>query len=572
MKLQDMKETVSKYAETISQILEVSVVVVDTKLERVGNTYQYPHKPTPIRRNSIIGQVITKGEPMAVDSIESCSICRDCPNFHECDIKGVIAVPILLGEEIIGAFCLIVPQSRNILFRNLKSSIAFLENMAELLSEKISSAKRYEDLSAIRRDRELIMDVIEDAIVSTDRRGAIDYLNDKFESCFGLNQELIGTNIQSVVDQPVIKEMLHAPNHASGRLICHKNTLRGRTFYGFVRCYPKTFGGEEHGILFVFRSLSNVNTELNEISGHRTSVLFNHFWGQGREMQALLEQAKLLATTDESILIEGEDGTGKESMAKAIHNFSNRADEYFVSVDCSSTALVELDRELFGYDAELGQVVGIGKVRLAHKGTLLFVNINQMPLYFQEQVARFIKTRHIEVGNFDGPLVDTRLLFTSSEDLYTLMKRGHFCEELYFRIIKNRIRIPSVRERTHTDNVTALESAIKYFKKMNHKPRLTFEREALKALCDYSWPGNIQQIETAINRLVYICNTTVTAEDVYRVGITDSRKLVCSIEELEREQITKLVREGHSKDEIARVLGMGRATLYRKIKKYNIVH
>ena len=84
--------------------------------------------------------------------------------------------------------------------------------------------------------------------------------------------------------------------------------------------------------------------------------------------------------------------------------------------------------------------------------------------------------------------------------------------------------------------MTALESAIKYFKKMNHKPRLTFEREALKALCDYSWPGNIQQIETAINRLVYICNTTVTAEDVYRVGITDSRKLVCSIEELERER------------------------------------
>ena len=571
MQLKDIKDVVAKYTVTISKILDVSVVVVDKDLQRLANTYLYRHDPGPIRRNSIVGQVIETGKPMAVDSRSSCSVCQECPDINQCDIDGIIAVPIICRGEILGSFCLMVPRSRSALFRNLKSSVDFLENMSDLLSEKLLSAERYEDLNAVRRDRELIMDVIEDAIVSTDQSGAIDYCNDKFEAFFGHGDRYIGKSLADVVPHETIRRMLHSPYQTGSQLIYCENPVHGRNFYGFVYCYPKNLSNEHHSLLFVFRSINHINAELNEISNHRTSILFDHFWGQGREMQALLDRAKLLATTDETILIEGENGTGKESLAKAIHNFSDRSNEYFVTVDCGTTALESLDLELFGHDEQSQQTVGIGKVRLAHKGTLLLRNIDRLPLCFQERIAAFIKTKLTDNAPIDGPCVDVRLIFTSSEDIHRLVRGGYFCEDLYYRIVKNDLKIPAVRARKRTDIVTAIESAIRWSKCRNNRPDLAFDDEAMELLSSYPWPGNIQELELTIDRLVYACTTHVTAHDVECIGITRvAPAQVRSIEELEMEQIRRLLCEGHSKDDIAQMLGLGRATLYRKIKKYGL--
>lgn len=569
MELRDIKDIVSKYVKTISKILDVSVTVIDRELCRVANTYPYLHTPTTVRWESIVGVVISTGKPMAVDNISNYAPCKRCPDFQECSIEGVIAVPVICQGEILGAFCVMVPKSRSSLFLNLNSSIDFLENMADLLAEKLISAEQYQNLKKTRFEQQLVMEAIEDAVAFTGPDGELEYFNGKFESLFSGNENLNGRNIAVVIQHPAIREMLQLSCQLGKQLIFFENG--GRSFYGIVYCYPKNFDAERRGILFVFRNIHSLETGTDSLSPGQAAGLLNYFWMQGREIQTIMDRAKLLAASEEPVLILGEAGTRKKTMAKVIHSLSTRSSNSFIIMDCATMTLEapkDLDRDLFGCDAGHQRAGALGKIHLAHRGTLLFANISQMPPCCQETLADFLETGRMPSGFHAIPDLDVRLLFTCCEDIRELVENGYFCEALYRQIAHNTLQIPPIRIRKRSDVARLVEKSAEWAKENHHKPRLRFESEALELLYAYAWPGNITELDTVISRLVYSCQQCVTVQDVQRMGIQKNIPAEKSIEALEMERIQWMIAQGFSREVIAQTLGLSRATVYRRLRKY----
>ncbi len=152
MLLAEMKNDVTKFAEVISKILEVDVLIVDNNLKTISNTYCYPDKPVPIRNTSIISQVISTGKTVAIEDKSGFDTCKDCLDFNECEMKGFICVPIFYKEAVVGAIALIVPDHKiSLVFGNVRNSTEFLERMADLLASKVQNGDDYSNLNLIRR-------------------------------------------------------------------------------------------------------------------------------------------------------------------------------------------------------------------------------------------------------------------------------------------------------------------------------------------------------------------------------------------------------------------------------------
>jgi len=213
MLLAEIKDSASKFAEVISKTLDVDVLIVDNNLKTVSNTYRYFDKFTLVRRVSIIGQVIATGQVVAIDDKSSFNACKECPDLQECEMVGFLGVPIHYQDRVVGAIALILPKQRVLqIFKDVRNSIEFLERMADLLSSKIQNNDDYNTLNIIKREREVLMDSIADAIVSTDDIGYITYCNKQFMKCFGLNKSCQGQLIRDVIPHKIVSEFLKKQN------------------------------------------------------------------------------------------------------------------------------------------------------------------------------------------------------------------------------------------------------------------------------------------------------------------------------------------------------------------------
>jgi DNA-binding NtrC family response regulator len=322
-------------------------------------------------------------------------------------------------------------------------------------------------------------------------------------------------------------------------------------------------------MLFVFKSISDVNIQLTEIGQNNMNITFKSIDNDLIAAQ-VIDEAKRLAITTKTVLIRGESGTGKELLAKAIHTFSDRAGHCFINVNCDGTYRKQLEESLFG-DEQSNQIVGgLGKLQLAHKGTIYFYKIDQMPIYLQKRLAEILRNKTIVQAGMRSIEVDLRMIFSTSEDLESLVHNGLFEDELYYRISENTITIPPLRE----DKVALrklLTSSTKFFKEKYNKEDLIFDTQAFKALLNYRWPGNGKELDKVMDFIVYSCTGTVTLEDLTQLNVIEleDNKLL-SIRELERDSIARLLASNRNRDDVANKLGISRATLYRKIKKYNL--
>lgn len=568
MFLAELKDVVSKFGDAISKILDVDVLIVDNNLNRVGNTYRYSDEPVPIRQMSIIGQVITSGQVIAIDDKNTYHTCKVCPDLSECNMNGFIGVPIFYKERVVGAIALILPERKiQEAFRDVRNSIEFLERMADLLSSKIQNSDDYKHLNTIKREREILMDSIEDAIVSTDEIGYITYYNIKFVNFFGPQKNCTGMFIKEVISHRVIDEFLSTPNDVTNQLIYIES--EGHPFYGFLSCMNISVNGHRTGMLFSFKALSSVNAEFNKISHDNLLVTFN--WAeQGFLSSGTIDLAKRISIKNKTVLIYGENGSGKEMLAKAIHNFSNRSQNGFIIVDCGGLNREFLEQSIFGDERDSNVLGGLGKLQLAHKGTIYFHKINKMPMYLQKRIVEFLKTNTIRQAFVRDIQIDVRLIFSTDQELSALAKQGLFDDELYYRISEDTIEIPPLRkDKRSMSNI--LQKNIAFYKQKYNKEHLIFGDDVMAVLSAYSWPSNMKEIECTIDSLVCHCSEQVCIEDLLPYHLMEeATSSIQSIRELEKEKISQLLATAKSKDEVARLLNIGRATLYRKIKQYNI--
>jgi two-component system response regulator HydG len=306
--------------------------------------------------------------------------------------------------------------------------------------------------------------------------------------------------------------------------------------------------------------------------------------GQGRivaaskEMREVLAKIDQVAPTDATVLIEGESGTGKELVARAIHQGSVRRHRPFIPINCSTFPETLLESELFGY--EKGAFTGADKSRkglfeAAHTGTLFLDEIADMPLSLQGRLLRVLQEGEVRrLGSTQPIRVDVRIVTATNKRVDSLVAQGILRDDLFYRLNVVRISIPPLRERP--DDIIPLARHFLEVYKKKAKTKITgFAPDAAQAMLAHPWPGNVRELENAVERGIILCrSSSITAQEL-SLGIPLSDAATdkgITLKELERRHtLAALERHGGNQAETARELGIGRNTLWRRLKEYGLL-
>ena len=303
---------------------------------------------------------------------------------------------------------------------------------------------------------------------------------------------------------------------------------------------------------------------------------FGDIIGQSKKMHGVYELIDLVSRTDATVLIMGENGTGKELVARTIHHHGKRSRGPFVVANCSAYSPTLLESELFGH--EKGAFTGAirrkkGRFELAQRGTLFLDEIGDIPPATQVLLLRFLQDHCFErVGGEATIESDVRVLAATNKNLYREVQEGRFRDDLYYRLNVITIHLPALRERKEDIPLLCQHFLEKYNLKEN-KRILRFSADAMQTLMDFDWPGNVRQLENAVSHAVILAQ----GEDIRRRHLPRFLKedgdeaLPTSLAETERLLILRVLKEvGWNKHEAARRLRVSRSTLYSKIRRYGL--
>jgi DNA-binding NtrC family response regulator len=328
------------------------------------------------------------------------------------------------------------------------------------------------------------------------------------------------------------------------------------------------------------RRLQLENLELKESLKKAQPVPF--IVGKSKVIIQVLETIQQISSSDTNVLIYGESGTGKELAAKAIHHLSPRSAKRFVAFNCGSFTDELMANELFGH--EKGAFTGAvqekkGLLQAADRGTVFLDEIGDMPMSMQVKLLRVIQEKELlRVGGVDPIAVDVRFIAATHRDLQEDVQRGHFRQDLYYRLNVIALRLPPLTERI--DDIPLLVNHFLARKNQAMKKEIdAIEPEAMDLLCRYSWPGNVRELENIMERAValengpvirvadlpdYVHNLTI---ETYRHTPSD----IPSLEDQEKRYIQWVLdKSGGNKTKAAKIMGIDRVSLWRKLKRYEI--
>jgi DNA-binding NtrC family response regulator len=312
----------------------------------------------------------------------------------------------------------------------------------------------------------------------------------------------------------------------------------------------------------------------------RTRPGFGGLIGVSEKMQRVYKVIQKVSQHEYPVLILGESGTGKELVARSVHFSGTRKERTFAPVDCSSLVPTLIESELFGYvkGAFTGAQHGKqGLLEAAHGGTLFLDEIGDMPIDLQAKLLRALQEHEVKpVGSTERRRIDVRIIAATNRDLETAIKTGGFRQDLYFRLNVVQIKLPALRERKSDIPLLVMSFLDKFSDPQ--KPARTISEDAMRRLIGYDWPGNVRELENAIERAV-----ALGSGPILHVGDLPSnlqyptserapeRDELLPLEELERRAILRTLREtSGDKLAAARILGIGKTTLYRKLKQYHM--
>ena len=332
-----------------------------------------------------------------------------------------------------------------------------------------------------------------------------------------------------------------------------------------------------------YKRIEELNSRLAEEKVYledeiRTDNRFEEIIGQGPALKAILKQVETVAPTDSTVLIYGETGTGKELLARAIHDLSSRRQATFVKLNCAAIPTGLLESEMFGH--ERGAFTGaiaqrIGRFELAHRGSMFLDEVGEIPLELQTKLLRVLQEREFErLGSSRTIKTDARLVAATNRDLKAMVEERQFRADLYYRLNVFPLTVPPLRERR--EDIPLL---VRYFVQQNarrmNRRITTIPSETMQALARYHWPGNIRELQNFIERAVIISPGPVLQAPVRELkrAISDATSVV-TLATAEREAIVRALRDAGGRvggDEgAAAKLGMKRTTLQAKMRKLGI--
>jgi len=461
----------------------------------------------------------------------------------------------------------------------LAQAILEAERVAQIRKQEIEKTKRIES----------IINFAYDGIISIDKKGIIDTFNPQAEDIFDKKSyKVIGKNIKEILPTMDLLKVIHKGYEEKDKML----TIGDKKIVANV--IPIKINNEIVRVIATFHRISQIQKMEQRIreelylKGHVAENTFEDIIGQNPAIAQAKEEAENYAQIDSPLLIYGETGTGKELFAQAIHNASPRKNNPFVAFNCAAIPENLLESELFGYVK--GAFTGAkkeGKMGLfeqAHKGTIFLDEIGEISLDIQARLLRVLEERKIRrIGDDKLTTVDIRIIVSTNKDLYQLIEKKIFREDLYYRINVLNLNLPAMRQRRE-DVPLLVNFFIKKYRQRLKKAVGGISTEGIQILENYTWPGNVRQLENIVERLMvrtqedYI-RTSLVREimnslpgnklGLNRDGVFKSDMsipLMGNLEGIERNIIKRVVQEEKgNKAAAAKRLGIGRATLWRKL-------
>jgi PAS domain S-box-containing protein len=433
-----------------------------------------------------------------------------------------------------------------------------------------------------------IVESISEGLVSIDEKGLVTDINYTARKMLGLNEnEIIGRHIKKLFNNNA-KKIQNVLNTGKG---FSEEEMVLETRHRSIRCItsatPILMEKERvAGAVIIIREIKTVHNLVNRMIGANASFTFDDILGESRGIKEAIRLARLAAGNTTTVLLMGESGTGKEMFAQAIHNSSNRRDGPFVFLNCGAIPRELVASELFGY-AE-GAFTGAkrgghpGKFELADGGTIFLDEIGDMPLDAQAHLLRVLETKQItRIGGDKVIPVDVRVIAATHKDLEAEVRNGNFRQDLFFRLNVTPIKIPPLRDRKEDIPILVAHFKQKLSECMGKAIR-GIDHGFLRAMMDYSWPGNVRELQNVLQQAINIADGDILKQEHLPDSIRQKSEGdpagnpvedTVTLEEMEKKEIARRLRIFNGNvTKTAESLGIGRNTLYRKIKKYEIPH
>lgn len=568
----NLKKDIQKFAETISQILQMDVEIMDKNFIRVGGTGRLKNKvgQSMTEESHIYKKVLETGKEYVILNPKEDIHCSKCPSIESCKEKLEVSTPIFLNNEVIGVIGLICfnnQQKLNFIDKQekylnfLKQISGFISSQAYLFLENSSAESKKEFLK-------VILNKIEEGILIYDNNYLLTHMNEVATKLF--NTKILQENL---FIQPLNDNFLGKNAYS---IIYNDKKL---DVYGEIF----TFSSFEK--VLIFKEKKAIHNSILHVTNSTTGTLVKDFIFYSDSMKKLFERINKISKNPSTVLITGESGTGKEIIARTIHMNSNRVNQPFIAINCDAIPEALLESEFFGYIK--GSFTGadprgkIGKFELANGGTLFLDEIGDMPLYMQIKLLRVLQERKIiRIGSNQLIDVDVRIIAATNQNLESLVETGEFRKDLYYRLNVVPIEVPPLRKRTSDISIFAEHFAEKYAT-LFKKNFANISSEVLNIFEKYSWPGNVRELENTIEYMINLMGDN----GILSYNHLPQKLLVNKPAEISQERTLKSVEiemiggllkkygdSTESKKQIAKILGIGIATLYRKIEQYNLKH
>lgn len=571
--LSDIRDYVQNIAETIESVVGVDVTIVDHRNIRIAATGKYRDKiGQRVVDKSVFMKSIKEFKSYIVNEPRSEEVCLDCENRGACIEYAEVCSPIVKEGKAIGVIGLVAlsMDQKMALRKNEENLLEFLKRMGDLLSTKLYELENIEKERILLKQIEMLINSIEEGIIAFDEKMNIMYVNKKVIDMFNSHENEKSSMVEEFLGRIDLKGVLLREVEINNLNISFRNTEV------LINVKPIELDSKIIGGIISIRTINEINKMINEVSGSGITTGFDEIIGISDKMIEVKERAKKAAIGASTVLILGESGTGKEVFARAIHSYSKRSEKPFIAINCAAIPESLLESELFGYEegAFTGAKKGgkIGKFELANGGTIFLDEIGDMPLHLQTKLLRVIQERTIErVGSSRSINIDVRIIAATHKDLNQMVKNGEFRIDLFYRLNVIPLSIPPLRERKED-----IEILIRYIlDKFNYKIGKNINDISggvLNVLKSYSWPGNVRELENVLEYAVNMESSETIEMDSLPIRLKEDNSLgnVFNLKEVEKTVIEKVLEKYKNRDQAAKILGIGRATLFRKIKEYKI--
>lgn len=575
--LKSIQQSVIKYANVLSNVLEVDVEIVDSNLNRIAGTGIFSQKinENMLAEGYVYKHVIETGTHQIIENPGEHPLCEKCINKGHCNECFELSTPIKLNNEVIGVIGLVSfdLKKRELLISKIDSHLEFLYQIADFIGTKV-----YEEMENHRN--KMLIKALREIIDNVDK--GIIMFDSQFNICDINNSALKQLNLKT---KNINKKVTLIPKHES---------MMGKEEY-IIKIGNKKFdllGSlitlpleiSNYNKIFIFNRIRKIQSEAYTLTYANQKIELDAILGKSKSIMAIKNRIKKIASSNSTVLITGESGTGKELIARAIHSESDRANKPFVAINCGAIPDTLLESELFGYVK--GAFSGanpngrVGKFELANEGIIFLDEIGDMPLNLQVKLLRVLQDRKIvRIGSNKSIDLNVRIIAATNKNLKNLIKQNKFREDLYYRLNVIPITIPPLRERRE-DIEVIIKEKIKKYNILFNKNITSIDKEAMKILLYYSWPGNVRELENALEYMINLAeDKDVITKEMIPENILnynnnssqDENKLepIKPLDKIEKEYILKALDvygwDTRGKQIAANKLGIGIATLYRKI-------